>query len=201
MILNEIAGDYRIILASQSPRRKMLMEGLDIQFEVIVRNNIDENYPDTLTMEEIPVFLADRKSEGYLDLLNSNTIIITADTIVWHNDKVVGKPENTEEAKKILMSLSGSSHIVITGVCIRSEKNKKVFSSISEVLFRKLTSEEISYYAETYKPLDKAGAYGIQEWIGYIGIESIKGSFYNVMGLPVQTLYTELQQFLIHEKH
>lgn len=195
MMLKKGLETYRIILASQSPRREMLLNGLDVNFEIIVRPGVDEEFPDQLGMMQIPVYLAEHKSNHYIDLLNENTILITADTIVWHKNKLVGKPENIEDARQILSRLSGDIHEVVTGVCIRTANKKKLFSSHSKVFFRNLSEEEIDYYIHKYQPLDKAGAYGIQEWIGYIGIEKIEGSFYNVMGLPVQKLYSELQQF------
>lgn len=196
MLLNDLVKDYRIILASQSPRRKLLMEGLDLEFEVIVRDNIPEIHPPGLEMIEIPVWLARSKSDYYTDLLNDKTLLITADTIVWHNNQLVGKPEDMEDAKRILSLLSGSMHEVVTGVCLRTAKRAHTFYSQSKVLFRRLLNEEIDYYIAAYKPLDKSGAYGIQEWIGYTGIEKIEGSFYNVMGLPVQMLYHELSGFI-----
>ncbi len=196
MILNNRFKPYRIILASQSPRRKMLLEGLDLTFDVIVRDNINESYPSDLSMTEIPEFLAKSKSDHYLDLIDKNTILITADTIVWHNNKILGKPHNVQEAYELISRLSGNKHTVVTGVCLRSFQKMKIFHSLSNVTFRKLRHEEIYYYVTHYKPLDKAGAYGIQEWIGYVGIEKIEGSFYNVMGLPVQMLYNELIDFI-----
>jgi len=196
MILNDLVKGYRIILASQSPRRKMLLEGLDLNFEIIVRNDIDESYPSDLKMTEIPQFLAKSKSQYYMDLLNEKTILITADTIVWHKNEMLGKPRDAEDAYKLVSRLSGSSHTVITGVCLRSASLLRVFHSVSEVIFRRLTHDEIYYYVSKYKPFDKAGAYGIHEWIGYVGIEKIEGSFFNVMGLPVQMLYKELVDFI-----
>jgi septum formation protein len=196
MILSQLLKGYRLILASQSPRRKTLLEGLDISFEVIVREGVNEEFPLSLGILEIPEYIARAKSEYYNDLLTNKTIIITADTIVWHNNHVVGKPVDTNDARKILSELSGSMHEVVTGVCIKSAADCKVFNSYSRVFFRRLSDEEINYYVEKYNPLDKAGAYGIQEWIGYAGIEKIEGSFYNVMGLPVQMLYQELMHFV-----
>jgi len=196
MLLNELLKGYRIILASQSPRRKTLLEGLDIPFDVLVRDGINEDFPVDLSKIEIPEFLARMKSENYLNLLNDKTIIITADTIVWLNNKVIGKPVDIEDAIHIIKQLSGNMHEVVTGVCLRSIDQIRLFSSISKVWFRNLSNEEIGYYVNKYRPLDKAGAYGIQEWIGYAGIERIEGSFYNVMGLPVQTLYNELFEFV-----
>jgi septum formation protein len=195
MILSQILEDYRIILASQSPRRKALLEGLDLKFDVIVREGIKESFPDTLGMLEIPEYLARTKSEYYLDLLKKKTILVTADTIVWLNNKVLGKPSNAIDAQLMLTRLSGHMHEVITGVCIRSGNKMKVFHSYSKVYFRHLSQEEIKYYIQRYEPFDKAGAYGIQDWIGYAGIEKIEGSFYNVMGLPSQMLYKELVHF------
>jgi septum formation protein len=196
MILSQQLQGYRLILASQSPRRKTLLEGLDLSFEVIVREGVHEDFLPSLGMIEIPEYLARAKSEYYTDLLVEKTIIITADTIVWHHNRVVGKPVDADDARRILAELSGSMHEVVTGVCIRSMEDCKVLHSHSRVFFRKLSEEEIDYYVINYKPFDKAGAYGIQEWIGYTGIEKIEGSFYNVMGLPVQMLYQELLRFV-----
>lgn len=197
MILSRKLSGYRIILASQSPRRKSLLEGLDINFEVIVRPDIEEDYPEQMDLKEVPAFLALHKSENYLDLLDNKTIVITADTVVILNDKILGKPFDEADAKRIIAQLSGNMHEVATGVCIRSKNKIKEFTAVSKVWFRKLIEEEIDYYVSNYKPMDKAGAYGIQEWIGYAGIERIEGSFYNVMGLPIQTLYCELSKFVI----
>ena len=197
MLLHDLIRNHRLILASQSPRRKMLLGGLDLEFEVLVKDDIDENYPEDLDMNEIPEFLARKKSDHYIDLLDERTIVITADTIVWLGKEVVGKPVDKDDAKKIINRLSGNTHIVMTGVCLRSAKETRIFHSVSHVHFRDLSQAEINYYIEKYKPFDKAGAYGIQEWIGYIGIEKIEGSFFNVMGLPVQMLYQELLEFVI----
>jgi septum formation protein len=199
MLINAAIRDYKIYLASQSPRRKMLLEGLDLNFEVYVKPGIDESYPEGMGMMEIPEYLAESKSENYLDLLSPKTLLITADTIVWHKGKLVGKPKDRTDAVNILNQLSGDNHEVVTGVCLRSDKKKHIFSSYSKVFFHTLSSMEIEYYVDIYKPYDKAGAYGIQEWIGYIGIEKIEGSFYNVMGLPVQSLYHELINFIKNE--
>lgn len=196
MILHEDLQAYNLILASQSPRRKMLLEGLDIHFDIVVRENIDESFPNGLGRVEIAEYLAASKSDQYADLLSPGTILITADTIVWHRNEVVGKPRDRNDAIAMLERLSGDTHIVVTGVCLRTLNSRKVFSASSEVVFRKLTGEEIRYYADKYQPFDKAGSYGIQEWIGYIGIERIDGSFYNVMGLPVQQVYTELSHLI-----
>ncbi len=187
--------DYHILLGSNSPRRRELLAGLDLNFEVKVIPGLEEHYPPTLQPEEIPVFLARQKAEAYIPTLSDKTLLITADTIVWNQNKVIGKPKDREDAIQMLQSLSGHEHHVVTGVCLTTTEKQKAFSVVSTVKFATLTDEEISYYVDKYRPFDKAGAYGIQEWIGYIGVESINGSFYNVMGLPVQRLYQELKKF------
>ncbi len=187
--------NYHIILGSNSPRRRELLAGLDLDFEVKVIPGLEEHYPATLQPEEIPVFLAKQKAEAYIPTLPEKTLLITADTIVWNRNEVIGKPKNREEAIRMLQSLSGHEHHVVTGVCLTTTEKQKAFSVISAVKFATLTDEEIGYYVDKYQPFDKAGAYGIQEWIGYVGVESINGSFYNVMGLPVQRLYQELKKF------
>lgn len=187
--------NYHIILGSNSPRRRELLAELDLGFEVKVIPGLEEHYPATLQPEEIPVFLAKQKAEAYIPTLPEKTLLITADTIVWNRNEVIGKPKNREDAIQMLQSLSGHEHHVVTGVCLTTTEKQKAFSVISAVKFATLTDEEIGYYVDKYQPFDKAGAYGIQEWIGYIGVESINGSFYNVMGLPVQRLYQELKKF------
>jgi len=187
--------NYHIILGSNSPRRRELLAGLDLDFEVKVIPGLEEHYPTTLQPEEIPVFLAKQKAAAYIPTLPEKTLLITADTIVWNRNEVIGKPKNREEAIRMLQSLSGHEHHVVTGVCLTTTDKQKAFSVISAVKFATLTDEEIGYYVDKYQPFDKAGAYGIQEWIGYVGVESINGSFYNVMGLPVQRLYQELKKF------
>ena len=187
--------DYHILLGSNSPRRRELLAGLDLNFEVKVIPGLEEHYPPTLQPEESPVFLARQKAEAYIPTLSDKTLLITADTIVWNQNKVIGKPKDREDAIQMLQSLSGHEHHVVTGVCLTTTEKQKAFSVVSTVKFAALTDEEISYYVDKYHPFDKAGAYGIQEWIGYIGVESINGSFYNVMGLPVQRLYQELKKF------
>ena len=179
----------------------MLLEGLDLKFKVLVRPDIEEVVPPGMDKLDIPVHLAAYKSEAYTDLLIDNTILITADTIVWHNNRELGKPRDKEHAISLLKALSGSMHEVVTGVCLRSEKQFVKFYSLSKVWFRNLSDEEINYYISSYKPFDKAGAYGIQEWLGYAAIEKIEGSFYNVMGLPVQTLYSQLTEFIKNEEN
>lgn len=186
--------EYRIILGSNSPRRKELLAGLDLPFEVKVIPGLEEHYPAGLPPEEIPVFLARQKAAAYLPL-EEDTLLITADTIVWNHGEVIGKPKDRQDAIRMLTSLAGHEHHVITGVCLTTQERQKCFSSVSAVRFAPLSEEEITYYVNKYKPFDKAGAYGIQEWIGYIAVEGIEGSFYNVMGLPVQRLYRELKSF------
>ncbi|MBN2213286.1 MAG: septum formation protein Maf [Bacteroidales bacterium] len=193
-VLHKI-NQHRIILGSRSPRRKNLLDGLGIRFEVITHDEQDEYYPPNLAMQEIPVFLARQKSKQYLKYMDSNTILITADTIVYIDNKVLGKPADYADATKILSRLSGRTHQVLTGVCIKSTDKESAFCSCSDVSFRNLSPYEISYYVSNYKPYDKAGAYGIQEWIGYVGIEKIEGSYYNVMGLPTERLFIELIRF------
>ena len=185
---------YNYILASKSPRRNQLLKSLGIEFEVIIKE-VEENYPDNLTKEEIPVFLAELKAKPFLTNLSENDLIITADTIVWFDGKVLGKPKDEAEAIQMLQLLSGNEHQVISGVCLTSSQKTKSFYSTSNVQFKNLTQKEIEYYISEFKPFDKAGAYGIQEWIGSIGITHIEGSFYNVMGLPIQRLYEEIQKF------
>lgn len=187
---------YRIILGSNSPRRRELLAGLDLSFDVHVIPGLEENYPDSLQPQEIPVFLSQQKAEAYLSTLDDQVLLITADTIVWNETEVIGKPKDREDAIRMLRSLSGHEHQVVTGVCLTTTKKQETFSVVSSVRFASLTDEEIIYYVDKYKPFDKAGAYGIQEWIGYVGVESISGSFYNVMGLPVQRLYQELKRFV-----
>lgn len=186
--------DYNYILASKSPRRQELLRELGIVFRVEILE-IDELYPETLFREEIPVFLAKQKAKPFAGKLGENDLLITADTIVWLEGKVYGKPVSKQEAIYILQKLSGREHQVISGVCLTSVKKQTSFFSISNVKFKELSDREINFYVDEYKPYDKAGAYGIQEWIGYIGITHIEGSFFNVMGLPVQQLYTEILKF------
>lgn len=186
---------YRIVLGSNSPRRKELLAGLDLQFEVETIPGIDESYPDTLTSEAIPLYIARKKAEAYLDKMSDNELLITADTIVATYDRILGKPVNREEAIEMLRYLSDHVHEVITGVCLTTKDKTVSFSVASAVCFGRLEEEDIIYYVDKYRPFDKAGSYGIQEWIGYIGVEAINGSFYNVMGLPVQRLYQELKNF------
>ncbi|MDH8702415.1 septum formation protein [Dysgonomonadaceae bacterium PH5-43] len=191
----ENISDYKIILGSNSPRRKELLAGLDIPFEVKAMPDVDESYPPSLWKEEIPVYLSKIKADAYKEFLDNDTLLITADTVVWLSDKVYGKPESKEDAKEMLTTLSGKTHEVITGVCLTSKTKQTSFYATSLVRFAELDDEEIEYYIEKYKPYDKAGSYGIQEWIGYIGVESLEGSFFNVMGLPVRKLYKYLKEW------
>lgn len=194
MILENIAP-YKIILGSGSPRRKELLAGLDIDFEIKSMPDVDESFPDTLQREEIPIFISKLKADAYKKDLQDNTLLITADTIVYSEEKVYGKPQNAEDAKQMLRDLSGKTHEVITGVCITSLTKQIAFHAISKVRFAELDEEEIDYYVNKYDPKDKAGSYGVQEWIGYIGVEYLEGSFYNVMGLPVRMLYKHLKEW------
>ena len=192
--------NYNIILASNSPRRKELLEGLGVNYSVKTLSGVDESYPETLNGEEIPLFIAKKKADAYINNISDNDLIITADTIVWLDGKVLGKPENAAHAKEMLAALSGKTHQVMTGVCITSKDKRKEFVSVRDVTFDTLSAEEIEYYVENFRPFDKAGAYGIQEWIGYIGVKSISGSYFNVVGLPIQRLYRELVKFKKREK-
>lgn len=185
---------YKIILASNSPRRKELMSGLGINYEVKTLPGIEETYPDTLKDEEIPLYIAKEKADAYRDVMQPDELIITADTIVWLDGIVMGKPKDVEDARQMLRTLSGRTHQVITGVCLTTIAFQKSFSTVTDVTFAELSDAEIDYYIRTYKPMDKAGSYGIQEWIGFIGVQKISGSYFNVMGLPVQRLYTELKK-------
>lgn len=187
--------EYKIILASNSPRRKELLSGLDLEYEVKVISGIDESYPDDLEKEKVAEYLSVKKADGCRSLLEDNSLLITADTIVILDGKIYGKPVNLEDAKRMLQDLSGKTHTVVTGVCFTTQSKQKSFSVESEVRFAALTNEEIDYYVNKYKPLDKAGAYGVQEWIGYVAVEYMSGSYFNIMGLPVQRLYQELKQF------
>ena len=187
--------EYKIILASNSPRRKELFGGLGIVYEVKTMPDIDESYPEGLGCEEIPMYIARAKADAYLPMINNNELIITADTIVWLNGLVMGKPKNETEACDMLRRLSGHTHQVVTGVCITTRNKQKCFATVTDVTFANLSEEEIKHYVTQYKPMDKAGAYGIQEWIGFVGVQSISGSYFNVVGLPIQRLYSELKEF------
>jgi septum formation protein len=192
--LGNVGRDFEIILASKSPRRQQLLSGLGLKFSV-QSMDIPEEFPATLGMTEIPVYLAELKAETFRPQLKNNQLVITADTIVWLNGNVLNKPADYADGCRMLNDLSGKKHQVITGVCILTREKKISFYDLTNVWFKPLSDEEIHYYLEHYHPYDKAGAYGIQEWIGYVGIHHIEGSFFNVMGLPVQRVYEHLKTF------
>ena len=189
-------GNKKIILGSNSPRRRELLAGLDIAFEVDTRNNFEEKYDPETPIEHIPEVLAEGKSYGFHRKLEENEILITSDTLVMCEDRVMGKPHSREEALDMLRFLSGKEHKVITAVTIRDNGTCRTSSDTAIVYFKELSDNEIEYYVDTFKPFDKAGAYGIQEWIGYIGIGKIEGSFFTIMGLPVHLVYQELIKFI-----
>ena len=210
MLLNDKLKPYRLLLASQSPRRRELMTGSGLPYELAEKFDCEETYPDDLPLIGVSEYLSTLKSEAYPVPLLENDILLTADTVVlaggefrmtaegstWHGGEILGKPRDRDDARRMLKILSGAHHLVTTGVTLRSAARMTHFTSLTYVWFRTLTDEEIAYYVDTFQPFDKAGAYGIQEWIGYAAIECIEGSFYNVMGLPVQKVYTELDKFL-----
>lgn len=185
---------YKLILASGSPRRRQLMTDAGFSFEVRLKP-IEEVWQPGLDIEKVPEYLASLKADAFKDELKSDELLITADTVVCLENRILGKPKDREDAVCMLQNLSGCRHTVITGVCLTTRNSRKSFSSFTDVYFKELSEEEIVYYVNNFNPLDKAGAYGIQEWIGYIGIQRIEGSFYNVMGLPVQLLYENLKNF------
>ena len=197
---------YHVVLASNSPRRRMLLEGLDIPFEVKVLPDIDESYPPGMPLEQVAEHIACEKAAAYKPLMADDELIITADTVVIVGDyksppavsgngQVLGKPRDKDDAIRMLRMLSDNTHRVVTGVCLTVKGRERRFSATTDVTFKRLTDEEIAYYLEKYRPYDKAGAYGVQEWIGYVGVSAIAGSFYNVMGFPVQRVYNELATF------
>ena len=196
MLLHDKLKPYRLILASQSPRRRQLLADAGIEFVLALRFECEESFPDTMPAAEVAEYLSSLKSEAYPEPLGTNDILLTADTVVIACNRILGKPADRAEAIEMITMLSGRDHEVVTGVTLRSAECVKSFSVSSKVRFRALLQEEIEYYVDTYRPYDKAGSYGIQEWIGYVGIEGIEGSFYNVMGLPVQRLYSELNDFI-----
>jgi septum formation protein maf len=183
---------YKVILASNSPRRKELLAGLGVDYEVRTLPDVDESYPETLQGADIPLYIAKEKADAYVAMMQSGELMITADTIVWLDGKVLGKPRDREDALQMLRTMSGRTHEVFTGVCITTTDWQRSFTAQTEVRFATLSEEEIAYYVDNFQPMDKAGAYGVQEWIGFIGVENISGSYYNIMGLPVQKLYREL---------
>jgi len=190
----ENLSSYQLILGSQSPRRQQLLKGLDISFEIVTSNG-DENFSADLKKQEIPLFLSQKKAKDIAPKLDGNYLLITCDTIVWINDKVLNKPADVTDAKRMLQLLSGKTHDVYTGVTLTSGHKSISFFDQTRVHFKELSIDEIDYYISTYKPFDKAGSYGVQEWLGYIAIDRIEGCFFNVMGLPLNKLYDELKKF------
>ena len=191
---------YNIILASNSPRRRELLAGLDVAYEVRVLKDIDETYPASLPAMQVDEYIARKKAEPYfteenIDKVGEEDIVMTADTTVILDGDVIGKPADEQEARAMLRRLSGRTHQVVTGVCLTSRTKQRHFSVVTDVTFATLTDSQIDYYVDNFHPLDKAGAYGVQEWIGYVGVTRLEGSYYNVMGLPVQRIYDELQRF------
>ncbi len=196
MLLHTRLTSFRLILASQSPRRRELMTGCCLPYVLAEKYECEECHPADMAAEDVPLYLAELKSRAYPVPLAANDILVTADTVVVLDGEVLGKPRDREDAIRMLGRLSGNRHRVVTGVALRTAERIHSFVAKSDVWFRALTEEEIAYYVDTFRPFDKAGSYGIQEWIGYAAIERIDGSFYNVMGLPIQRLYTELGVFV-----
>jgi septum formation protein len=194
-MLKRILKNHKIILASGSPRRQQFFKDLDLDFEIRLKD-IEEIYPDALEAEEITNFLAELKANAFEGELNKNEILVTSDTIVWHKNNALGKPKDYDEAFRILKSLSNDTHEVITSVCFKTIEKKFTFHEVTKVTFNALSDESIHYYLENYKPFDKAGAYGIQEWIGFIGVSKIEGSYANVMGMPTHKVYDYLLKFV-----
>ncbi|UPS91346.1 Maf-like protein [Bizionia sp. M204] len=194
-MLNEQLKNFRLILASGSPRRQQFFRELGLDFEIILKP-IKEEFPERLSHFEISDYLAQLKSLPFKAELNPSEVLITSDTIVWHNNKALGKPKNAEDAFNMIKSMSNTTHEVITSVCFTTSKKQKTVNAVTKVTFKALTEAEINYYINTCKPFDKAGAYGIQEWIGQIGITKIEGSYFNVVGLPTHVVYQTLQQFI-----
>lgn len=188
--------DYHIILASNSPRRRELLRGLDLDFEIKVLPHVSEGHPDDMSAVDIPLFISKEKASAYKDMLEPRDILITADTMVILGNEALGKPRDDDEARKMLHALSGKTHKVVTGVSLSATDKERSFAVTTDVTFKDLSDSEIDYYVSHYHPLDKAGAYGIQEWIGYVGVTGIRGSYFNVMGLPVQRIWDELNKFV-----
>ena len=196
MLLKDKLIGRRLLLASKSPRRSQLLRDCGLDFEVVDGREAEEIYPADMPSEQVAEFLSRVKSDAYADMVEGGDVLITADTIVVAGGEILGKPSDREDAVRMLGLLSGASHTVITGVTLRTTDKVESFSCTSRVKFRTIEPDEVDYYLDTYRPYDKAGAYGIQEWIGYVAIEGIEGSFYNVMGLPVQMLYVRLKEFV-----
>lgn len=194
MIIDKL-NSYKLILASGSPRRQQMLSELGLKFEIVIRDYV-ESYPEEMNGEEIAMYIAKRKAATFKNDLSGNKIVITADTIVWCDNKVLGKPLNREDAANMLREISGKTHEVITGVSLLSAAKELTFSDSTKVTFDKISEEDIYYYIDNYRPYDKAGAYGIQEWIGISACSHIDGSYFNVVGLPVQKLYKELLNFI-----
>ncbi len=188
-------NNYKILLASASPRRQELLHMLGLHFDVMHSKNVDESYPDDLPVDDVASYISQKKADAYLPLINDNQLLITADTVVINDGFVLGKPADNDEAIDMLHALADHTHKVITGVTIATRQRQITFDAVTEVTFGPLSDEEIESYVMNFSPLDKAGAYGIQEWIGCIAVRNINGSYYNVMGLPIHRLYTELKRF------
>lgn len=186
--------DYKVVLASSSPRRQSLLAGLDVEFQVKTLPDVDESFPAELLAGDIPLYISKKKADAYLPMMADDELVITADTIVWLDGKALGKPVDEYDARRMLHNMSQKMHAVFTGVTITTKSEQRSFVAQTDVTFAHLTDEEVDYYLQKYRPMDKAGAYGAQEWIGYIGMEHIEGSYFNVMGLPVQRLYSELKK-------
>ena len=185
---------YKVILASASPRRRELLAGLDVEFEVRALPDVDESFPPELQGGDIPLHISKKKADAYRPVMAADELVITADTIVWLDCVALGKPVDEADARRMLRNMSGKTHSVFTGVAITTKDSQRCFVAQSDVTFAQLTDDEIDYYIAKYRPMDKAGSYGAQEWIGYIGMSNIVGSYFNVMGLPVQRLYSELKE-------
>ena len=185
---------YKVILASASPRRRELLAGLDVEFEVRALPDVDESFPPELQGGDIPLHISKKKADAYRPVMAADELVITADTIVWLDGVALGKPVDEADARRMLRNMSGKTHSVFTGVAITTKDNQRCFVAQSDITFAQLTDDEIDYYIAKYRPMDKAGSYGAQEWIGYIGMSNIVGSYFNVMGLPVQRLYSELKE-------
>ena len=194
--MNEILGGKRLLMASTSPRRRELMEALGLPFSIVAKQGVDESYPESVSKKDVAEYIAKKKASAYASDLTADDILLTADTIVLVDKEILGKPTDEASAIGMLGRLSGQTHKVITGVALTALSSQVSFSVKTKVTMRKLTAEQIDYYVRTYRPLDKAGAYGIQEWIGLVGIDYIEGSYHNVMGLPTQRLYAELASFV-----
>lgn len=196
LFLTQLENKYEILLASRSERRKQIMSALGVNYKIIDWQDIDETAPTTLDAIETAKYIANKKAEAYYPFINDHQLVIACDTIVFHDQKIIGKPKDRQQAKEYLLLLSGSMHTVISGVALMTTQQRKIFEAQTKVWFDKLTEEEIDYYIDNYKPYDKAGAYGVQEWIGMVGCSKIEGSYFNIMGMPIQLIYKELHNFI-----